>query len=105
MQRRGVCSSSEENFSGRGDFSLGVNMGSHSIPQNSFGLEYKARSSLCTHAFYRTDVKDPDVRVLNRRMPATTKNAQHAPPTKTECDYLNGWIKNRSHTQNSHPKW
>ena len=23
---------------------------------------------------------------------------------KTECDYLNGWIKKRSHTQKSHPK-
>ena len=36
-------------FSGRGDFSLGVNMGSNSIPpKNSFGWEYKPRSSLCT---------------------------------------------------------
>ena len=26
------------------------------------------------------------------------------PSTKTECDYLNGWIKKRSHTQKSHPK-
>ena len=25
-------------------------------------------------------------------------------PTKTEYDYLNGWIKKRSHTQKSHPK-
>ena len=24
--------------------------------------------------------------------------------TKTECDYLYGWIKKRSHTQKSHPK-
>ena len=23
---------------------------------------------------------------------------------KTECDYLNAWIKKRSHTQKSHPK-
>ena len=22
-----------------------------------------------------------------------TKHTQHAPSTKTECDYLNGWIK------------
>ena len=28
-----------------------------------------------------------------------------APSTKTECDYLNGWIKKRSHTQKAHPKW
>ena len=36
-------------------------------------------------------------------MPAT-KHTQHAPSTKTECDYLNGWIKKRSYTQKSHPK-
>ena len=24
--------------------------------------------------------------------------------TKTECDYLNGWITKQSHTQKSHPK-
>ena len=33
------------------------------------------------------------------------KHTQHAPSTKTECDYLNGWIKKGSHTQKSHPKW
>ena len=32
------------------------------------------------------------------------KHTQHALSTKTECDYLNGWIKKRSHTQKSHPK-
>ena len=32
------------------------------------------------------------------------KHTQHTPSTKTECDYLNGWIKKRSHTQKSHPK-
>ena len=32
------------------------------------------------------------------------KHTQQAPSTKTECDYLNGWIKKRSHTQKSHPK-
>ena len=30
------------------------------------------------------------------------KYTQHAPFTKTECDYLNGWIKKRPHTQKSH---
>ena len=59
-------------FSGRGDFSLGVNMDSNSIPpKNSFGWEYKSRSSLCTHAFHRMDSKDPDVHVLDGWMPAT----------------------------------
>ena len=41
------------------------------FPQNSFGWEYKPRSSLCTHAFHRTDSKDPDVHVLDGWMPAT----------------------------------
>ena len=37
-------------------------------------------------------------------MPATKKHFQHAPSTKTECDYLNGWIKKQAHTQKSHAK-
>ena len=40
-------------------------------PKNSFGWEYKPRSSLCIHAFHRTDSKDPDVHVLDGWMPAT----------------------------------
>ena len=32
--------------------------------QNSFGWEYKPRSSLCTHAFHNTESKDPDNHVL-----------------------------------------
>ena len=46
-------------------FSLGVNMGSDSIPYNFFGLEYNPKSSLCTHALHRTDSKDPGIHVLN----------------------------------------
>ena len=54
-------------FWGREDFSLGVNMGSNSIPPKTLSDEsiYKPRSSLCTHAFHRTDSKDPDVHVLD----------------------------------------
>ena len=50
------------------------------------------------------DSKDPHIHVLDRWMPAQ-KHTQHAPSTKMECDYLNGWIKKWSHTQKSHPKW
>ena len=32
------------------------------------------------------------------------KRTQNNVSTKTECDYLNGWIKKRPHTQKSHPK-
>ena len=35
------------------------------FPQNTFGSEYKHRSSLCAHAIHRTDSKDPDVHVLD----------------------------------------
>ena len=41
-----------------------------SFPKNSFGWEYKPRSSLRTHAFHRTDLKDPDIHVLDGWMPA-----------------------------------
>ena len=37
-----------------------------------------------------------------RRVNAGNKNIQHAPSTKTECDYLYGWIKK---TLTSRPKW
>ena len=48
-------------FSGRGDFSLGVNMGSNSILPKTPSDESIDR----THAFHRTDSKDPDVHVLD----------------------------------------
>ena len=60
--------------SGRGDFFLGAKMDLDSIPQNSFGWDYKPRSSLCTCAFYCTDWKDPDIHVLDGWMPATKTN-------------------------------
>ena len=60
--------------SGRGDFFLGVNKGSDSIPWNSFCWEYKPRSSLCTHAFHRRDSKDPDIHVLYWWMPVIKTN-------------------------------
>ena len=64
MRRRGFDPPLKRLFFGRGDFSLGVNMGSDSIPQNSFGREYKPRSSLCTHTFHYMESKDPDIHVL-----------------------------------------
>ena len=71
-------------------------MSSDSIPSKT------PRSSLYSHAFHCTE------KVLTfmswtgecRRL----KHTQHAPSTETECDYLNGWIKN-GHRQKSHPKW
>ena len=76
-------------------------MGSNSIPPNSSD-ESKPRSSLCIHAFHRTDSKDPDIHVLDGEC-RQQKHTQHAPSTKTECDLVVG-LKKRSHTQKSHPK-
>ena len=39
--------------------------------KNSFGWDYKLRSSLCTPAFHHTHSKDPDIHVLDGWMPAT----------------------------------
>ena len=46
-------------------------MGLTPFHKNSFGCEYKPRSSLCTNAFRCMDSKDPDIYVLNGRMLAT----------------------------------
>ena len=72
-----VPSSSEKNFfSGRGAFSLGVNMGSDDIPQKT--LSHKPKSSLCTHAFHRTDSKDSDIHALDgwKQQQKQTQQAQ-----------------------------
>ena len=41
------------------------------FPRNSFGWECKPRSSLCTHAFHHTDLKDPDIHALGGWILAT----------------------------------
>ena len=46
------------------------------FPQNSFGWEYKKRSSLCSHAFHRTDSKDPDIHVLDGWIPTTKSHPE-----------------------------
>ena len=61
-------------FSVKGIFPLELTWVQTPFPppkKNSFGWEYKPRSSLCIHAFHRTDSKDPDVHVLDGWMPAT----------------------------------
>ena len=58
-------------FPVEGSFPLELTWIQTPFPQNSFGWEYKPRSSLCTHAFHRMDSKDPDVHVLDGWMLAT----------------------------------
>ena len=77
------------------------------FPINSFGWEHKLRSVPCTHAFHCMDSKDPDSHVLKRWM-LPTKNILHAPSMKTECDYVNGRLKqghiHKDLTQNGEPQ-
>ena len=61
---------------GRGDFSLGGNVGPDSIPKNSFRWEFKPTFCLCAHAFLRTDSKDPDVHVLNNKNTPSMHHSQ-----------------------------
>ena len=65
-------------------------MGSDSIPQNSFGWEYKPRSSLCTHTFHHTDSKDLDIYVLDGRVSTSNEN----PACKIHEDgmWLSQWL-------------
>ena len=86
-----VRSSSGDIF-GRGDFSLGVNMGSNSVPPKTPSDESINRGLVCAYMHFIVGECRQQ------------KHTQHAPSTKTECDYLHGWIKKRSHTQKSHPK-
>ena len=74
------------------------------FPQNSSGWEYKPRSSLCTHALHDKDSKKLSIHECRQQ-----KQTQHAPSTKTECDYANGCIRKKGHihknlTQNGEPQ-
>ena len=83
-----------------GDFPLVLTWVLTPLPKNFFKWEYRPRSSLCAHAFHHTDWHS-----CPRWVNASNKTTQHAPSRKTKCDYLNDWIKKRSHTQKYRPKW
>ena len=86
-----------------GIFLLGLTWILTPISQNSFGWEYKPKSSLCTHAIHRTDPKDPEVYVLNGWMPAT--KPYPAKNTHEDGMWLSRWLdQKRSYWQKSHPK-
>ena len=91
-------------FSGRGDFSLGVNMGSNSIPPKTLSDESTNRGLVCAHMHFITRTQKILTFMSSTGECRQQKHTQYAPSTKTECDYLNGWIKKRSRTQKSHPK-
>ena len=71
MHRHGFHPPMRRIFLVEGIFHLELTWVLTPLPQNSFGRKYKPRSSLCTHAFHRTDSKDPDIHVRDEWMPAT----------------------------------
>ena len=79
-------------------------MGSNSIPQKTLSDESINRGLVCAHMHFMTQTQKILTFMSQTGECRQQKHTQHAPSTKTECDYLNGWIKKRSHTQKSHPK-
>ena len=76
-------------------------MGSNSIPPKTLSDESINRGLVCAH-----------MHIIARTQKILTcecrkqEHTQHAPSTKTECDYLNGWIKKNGHIRkNLTPKW
>ena len=104
MQRYGFDPPLRRIFSGRGDFSLGVNMGSWFHSLKTLSDESVNRGLVCAH-MHSIPRTQKILTFMSYGECGQQKHTQHAPFTKTECDYLNGWIKKGLHAQKSHPKW
>ena len=79
-------------------------MGSNSIPQKTLLDESINRGLVCAHMHFIARTQKILTFMSWTGECRQQKHTQHTPSTKTECDYLNGWIKKWSHTQISHPK-
>ena len=79
-------------------------MGSNSIPPKTLSDESINRGLVCAHMHFIARTQKILTFMSLTGEYRQQKHTQHAPSTKTECDYLNGWIKKRSHTQKSHSK-
>ena len=66
------------NFPVEGIFPLELTWVQTPFPQNSFGWEYKPRSSLCTHAFHHMDSIKRSWRSCPRRVNAGSKKTHTA---------------------------
>ena len=69
-------------------------MGSNSIPLNTLSDESINRGLVCEHMHFITRTQKILTFMSKTGECRQQKHTQHAPSTKTECDYLNGWIKN-----------
>ena len=92
-------------FYRREDFSFAVNMGSDSIPPKLFSDESINRDLVCAHIHSIARTQKILIFMFQTAESWQQKHTQHAPSTKTECDYLYYWIEKRSPTQKSHRKW
>ena len=79
-------------------------MGSNSIPPKTLSDESINRGLVCAHMHFIARTQKILTFMSQTGECRQQKHTQHPPSTKTECDYLNGWIKKQSHTQKSHPK-
>ena len=79
-------------------------MGSNSIPPKTLSDESINRGLVCAHMHFITRAQKILTFMSYTGECRQQKHTQHAPSMKTECDYPNGWIKKRSHTQKSRPK-
>ena len=79
-------------------------MGSNSIPPRIPSDESINRGLVCAHLHFIARTQKILTFMSYTGECRQQKHTQHAPSTKTECDYLNGWIRKWSHTQKSHPK-
>ena len=64
-------------------------MGSNFIPPKTLSDESINRGLVCAHTHFIAQTQ----KILTFMFCRQQKHTQHAPSTKTECDYLNGWIK------------
>ena len=96
MQRHGFNPPRRRIFLVEGIFPLELTWVLTPFPQNSFGWEYKRRSSLSTHAFHRMDSKDPDIHVIDRWMLATKTHP--ACTTHEDGMWLLQWLDEKTVT-------
>ena len=92
------------NFPVEGIFPLELTWVQTPFPQKTLSDESINRGLVCAHMHFIAQTQKILTFMSLTGECRQQKHIQHAPSTKTECYYLNGWIKKRSHTQKSHPK-
>ena len=81
-------------------------MGSNSIPPKTLSDESINRDLVCAYMHFIAWTQK--ILMFKSLMGECRKqkHTQHAPSTKTECDYLNGWIKKMvTYAKISPKKW